>query len=57
MRKENSGLGLAIVRLISEKLGDSAIAAIENEQLTIYIRQANNVELKKEAGKYYKNHF
>ncbi|AIQ65432.1 hypothetical protein PSTEL_22275 [Paenibacillus stellifer] len=41
-RKRNSGLGLSIVRLLSEKLGGSAHAVMENGHLRFIIKLATN---------------
>lgn len=41
-RKRSSGLGLSIVRLLSERLGGSATAAIEGHHLVFTIKLLNN---------------
>ncbi|MFF5995129.1 HAMP domain-containing sensor histidine kinase [Lysinibacillus sp. KU-BSD001] len=43
-RRKNTGLGLSIVRLLSEKLGGSAIAQIENGQIIFTITLKNRVD-------------
>lgn len=44
-RKHSSGLGLSIVRLLSERLGGSATATIEGDYLVFTIKLLNNGEV------------